>query len=249
MLEQTHRLMAAVACVGSLFLLNSATATARPTKGNRTVATFAKAKRIIGQLFAGKRRTFYCGCRFDADGAVSFSSCGYRPRRNPKRARRMEVEHVVPAHAFGQAFPAWRRGHQACVDGGKPYKGRRCALKVSREFRAMEADLFNLQPAVGEVNADRSNYSMAELPGEPRAYGRCDVEIHDRKIEPRPDIRGDIARTYFYMNWAYPGRGIIGRKQKRLFKGWSAADPVDAAERSRVRKIQKVQGNRNPFVR
>ena len=67
-------------------------------------------------------------------------------------------------------------------------------------FRYMEADLYNLQPSIGEVNQLRSHYSMAMIPGEPREFGRCDLEIEDRKIEPRPDIRGDIARTYFYMN-------------------------------------------------
>ena len=49
---------------------------------------------------------------------------------------------------------------------GKRYKGRRCASKVSLEFRLMEADLYNVQPAIGEVNGRRSNYSMAIIPGE-----------------------------------------------------------------------------------
>ena len=217
-------------------------------RGNQSISTFAKSKRLIAKIFAQRRQTFYCGCNFDASGTVNWRGCGYKPRTNPKRARRMEVEHVVPAHAFGHGFAAWRDGHASCVHKGKRYKGRKCALKVSSEFRLMEADLFNLQPAVGEINGNRSNYSMDELPGEKRAYGRCDVEIRERKIEPRPKIRGDIARTYMYMNWAYPGRGIIGSKRAKLFKRWSAQDPVDRPERNRVRTIEKIQGNKNPFV-
>ena len=112
----------------------------------------------------------------------------------------------------------------------------------------MEADLYNLQPTIGEVNGDRKHYSMATLEGEPRAYGACDVEISDRKIEPRPQIRGDIARTYFYMNWAYPGRGIVGKKRRKLFEAWDAADPVDAWEFERTQRIAGIQGNVNPFV-
>ncbi len=69
-------------------------------------------------------------------------------------------------------------------------------------FRYMEADLHNLQPAIGEVNGLRSNYSMAMIPGEKREFGKCDVEIEGSKVEPRPDIRGDIARTYMYMDQA-----------------------------------------------
>jgi deoxyribonuclease-1 len=81
----------------------------------------------------------------------------------------------------------------------------------------MEADLYNLQLAIGEVNQRRSNYSMAVIEGETRKFGRCDLEIEDREIEPRPDIRGDIARTYFYMGASYPGRGVISEKNRKLY--------------------------------
>ena len=113
----------------------------------------------------------------------------------------------------------------------------------------MEADLFNLQPAVGELNADRKHFSMAMIPGEKRSYGDCDFEVEGRAVEPRPEIRGDIARTYLYMNWAYPGRGIIARSKRKLFKAWDKADPVDKWEYERVRYLEKIQGNKNPFVR
>jgi len=72
---------------------------------------------------------------------------------------------------------------------------------------------------------------MAMIPGEAREFGRCDLEIQDRKIEPRPDIRGDIDRTYFYMNAAYPGRGIVSEKNQNLFDVWDKEDPVDDWER------------------
>tara|TARA_B100001093_G_scaffold494016_1_gene536932 strand:+ start:842 stop:1219 length:378 start_codon:yes stop_codon:yes gene_type:complete len=112
----------------------------------------------------------------------------------------------------------------------------------------MEADLFNLQPSVGEVNGDRSNYSVAMIPGEKRHYGGCDVEIFNRKIEPRPAIRGDIARSYFYMAWAYPGTGIISKKNRPLLMQWDRQDPVSPWEFERVRQIESLQGNKNPFV-
>jgi len=67
----------------------------------------------------------------------------------------------VPAHAFGQAFKEWRDGAPDCVDSkGRLFKGRNCARKMVKLFRFMEADLFNLQPAIGEVNGLRSHYSM-----------------------------------------------------------------------------------------
>jgi endonuclease I len=95
---------------------------------------------------------FYCGCAY-AGIEIELASCGYQPKKDPDRAKRLEWEHVVPAEAFGQSFPEWREGHPACVDSkGKAFKGRNCARKMSPQFRYMEADLYNLQPAIGEVN-------------------------------------------------------------------------------------------------
>jgi deoxyribonuclease-1 len=68
------------------------------------------------------------------------------------------------------------------------------------------------------------------------------------KIEPRPEIRADIARTYMYMDWAYPGHGIISRSNQKLFAAWDKEDPVDDWERGRARRIEAIQGNRNPFI-
>jgi deoxyribonuclease-1 len=89
---------------------------------------------------------------------------------------------------------------------------------------------------------------MAEIEGEQRRFGRCDFEIADRKVEPPDAVRGDVARTYLYMDAAYPGRGIVSRKNRKLFEAWSAADPVDAWECERARRIARVQGNVNAVV-
>lgn len=91
----------------------------------------------------------------------------------------------------------------------------------------MQADMYNLVPAVGEINALRSNYSFAKIPGEKREFGSCDIEIEDGKVEPPPGVRGDIARIYMYMDWAYPGHGIISRKNKKLFEAWGAKNLWD----------------------
>jgi deoxyribonuclease I len=76
----------------------------------------------------------------------------------------------------------------------------------------------------------------------------CDIEIENRKVEPRPEIRGDIARTYMYMEQAYPGHGIISQSNQKLFAAWDRLDPVDDWERERARRIEAIQGNQNPFI-
>ena len=218
-------------------------------RGNRTLESFPGATRHLMKIHGDKPRTFYCRCGFEPSKSIDLKECGYEVRKNKSRAARVEFEHVVPASVFGHQFDEWTKGHPACERKGKRFKGRSCAQKVSTRFQLMESDMYNLQPAVGEVNGDRLHYPMAEIPGEAREYGKCDVEIEDQLVEPASRIRGDIARTYFYMDWAYPEYGIIrSQAEREMFERWAAKDPVDRWERKRARRIAEVQGNTNPFV-
>ncbi len=218
-------------------------------RGNREVSSFRRAKTHVDEIYAGQEVTFYCGCEYAKD-TVQLSTCGYKPRKNSKRAKRLEIEHIVPAQVFGESTRAWREGNPECLDSKKaPYEGRRCAEKMSAAFRYMEADLYNLRPAIGEVNGDRSNYPPTIIEGEAREYGQCDVEIADQQFEPPPHVRGDIARTYFYMDWAYPNRGILTAESRAMFEQWDKEDPADDAERAWAAKVAQVQGNKNPFIK
>jgi len=220
--------------------------------GNTTNDSFNKSKQLLHNIIykdAASRQDIYCGCKYDEKKDVDFNSCGYKPEKDNQRAHRIEWEHAVPAEAFGQSFREWREGHPGCVDNrGKSFKGRKCAEKVNPEYRLMQADMYNLYPAVGEVNGLRSNYSMAMIPGNQYRFGECRTKIEDRKIEPRPEVRGEIARTYFYMERAYPGHGIISGKNEKLFQAWDKADPVDEWECERASRIAKIQGNINLVV-
>ncbi|CAK8721518.1 Deoxyribonuclease-1 [Candidatus Electronema halotolerans] len=220
------------------------------TQGNSTITSFSTAKTQLKKLYvgAGHFTTFYCGSTFDQDFNLDHSRSGFHYRVNEARANRVEWEHIVPAEAFGQSFSEWRDGHPDCMDSkGQPYKGRRCASKVNEQFNLMEADMYNLVPAIGEVNGDRSNYSYAMLEGEEREYGACNMEIRDQKAEPPDDKYGDIARGYMYMEAAYH-RGVISDKNVKLFEAWNRMDPVDRWECERARLIEKIQGNRNMIV-
>jgi len=224
-------------------------------QGNTKIQSFSKAKKILTKLYQQHQITFYCGCSYTGK-KVNHASCGYKPKRTHyksgkknTRAYRIEWEHIVPAHAFGKSFREWRDGDPKCISKkGKSFKGRKCAGK-NKNFARMEADLYNLVPAIGEVNGNRSNYSMAIIPGEVREYGGCDVEISERKVEPTEGIRGNIARTYLYMDNVYPHRGIISKKNRKMFEAWDKADPVDVWECERAKLIERVQGNENPFVK
>ena len=221
--------------------------------GNRKFQSFIKAKKaLLNQVYFDHRETFYCGCDFAEDKEI-IDYNGYKPRKQGNRSRRIEVEHVVPAKAFGQSFKEWRKQEPPnppiCrKKDGTPFHGRDCARKMSVEFRYMESDLYNLVPAVGEVNVLRQDYSFTMIQKKADQFGRCKIIIKNNKVQPPPNIRGDIARIYMYMNQAYPNHGIISSKNRRLFKAWAKEDPVDKWECTRGKRIYKIQGNYNSFI-
>jgi deoxyribonuclease I len=214
----------------------------------RIVDSYALAKRLLyGDVFAGQRETLYCGCPFDAERVPDVAACGYVSRGNSGRAGRIEVEHVVPASWIGQTRRCWRE--PICLDGkGRSFKGRDCCERIDPDYQRAHNDLHNLWPTVGEVNEQRSNYRFGMIPGERREFGRCDFEVDhgSRRVEPRPEVRGEVARIAFYMEHTHGVRLSDG--QRRLFSAWDRADPPDDFERDRNARIRSLQGNGNPFV-
>ncbi|MDD7909757.1 endonuclease [Pseudovibrio exalbescens] len=214
--------------------------------------SFSTAKKHLERSIykeVSERTSFYCGCSYSDEKQVDAASCGYEPRKNAKRGSRIEWEHIVPASRFGKDRVCWSEGHEACVTSkGKTYKGRRCCGKVDDEFRAMEADLHNLVPAVGELNGDRSNFRISSLEGEPRAYGACDFEIDftAKVMEPQEGIRGDIARAYLYMNATY--NMPLTDEERDMYLNWNEMDPPSDWELERNQRILFIQNNANPLI-
>lgn len=216
--------------------------------GNTTNDSFSHAKKMLGQVYTDHRITFYCGATYDAQGNVTLPD-GFITPKHEKRADKIEWEHALPAENFGQTFAEWREGAPECVDNrSKAFKGRKCAEKVNAEYRMMQADMYNLFPAIGAVNALRSNFNYAMLAGEPATFGSCDMKISGNKAEPPARARGQIARTYFYMQDSY-SRYHMSSQQEQLMKAWDKQYPVDKWECTRAKRIEKLQGNENKFVK
>lgn len=198
-------------------------------------------------------------------------SCGFEPKGTGVRANRIEWEHVMPASHIGEKISAWTEGHPDCVTKYREvrfcertstgeiqcttkiyqpstYKGRSCASKVSPQFRRMEGDLHNLYPSVGEVNGFRSNLPFGIIDGETQEFGQCDFEYNREMAEPAANVRGEIARTYFYMAEAYPTFISLDNTTRQLMLDWGKSDPVNEWECKRNRLIATLQGNSNPFV-
>ena len=214
---------------------------------NKTINNFSNSKKILLKIYTNNPYTFYCGCSYK-NKIPNLSSCGYKIYKNKNRANRVEWEHIVPASRFGKKFETWKYGSLKCITNGKKFKGRKCARKMNKKFRLIEADLYNLQPAIGEINQQRQNFKMSIIPGEKRNYGKCDFEVQNRFVEPSTNIRGDIARTYFYMADTYSNYIKLTKSELSLFLKWNNEDPVDEWECKKSKLIEKYQKNFNKFV-
>lgn len=205
---------------------------------------FNKAKTELIKIYKAhpEQKEFYCGCDFSWEGRkgiVDLKSCGYKVRKNEVRANRIEWEHVMPAHAFGNQLQCWQNGGRKACQSEPHY---------SVKFNTMEGDMHNLQPAVGEVNADRSNFGFNEFTKTFNQYGQCQfaTDFKNRQVQPRNEIKGMIARTYLYMADRY---GLnLSKNEKRLMSAWNKSYPVQRWECERNRIIESVQGNDNPFI-
>ncbi|MBX2812236.1 MAG: endonuclease [Myxococcales bacterium] len=212
-----------------------------PTGGPRT---YRSAKKYLYRLFPGPGKTLYCECHYNVEHEVDPAACGLpEDLSDSQRSRRVEWEHVVPASAFGDTFAAWQEGHPECGD----QQGRSCARKVSDLFNRMEANLYNLRPSVGSVNSQRSNRAMSAIPGQ-SYQGKCNLEIQNDEVEPRDEIKGDIARIYLYMDQTYPHRNVIRPEHHSEYLYWDQQDPVTPAECALVREIAPMQEHVNKVV-
>lgn len=131
-------------------------------------------------------------------------------------------------------------------------------------------DCHHLHASEKNINATRGNLDFAEVDtGSSDSYGN---KWNGSYFEPRDEIKGDIARSIFYMVIRYDGDDcdgcvldlevvngkadtnevISGQKGRigdlnTLIK-WHFEDPVDEFEKNRNNIVYSYQGNRNPFI-
>ncbi len=134
-------------------------------------------------IYAKGGETLYCGNKFGS-----------------RRGRGINIEHVFPM--------GWAMRSEGC-------RSRKSCRKRSSRFNRIEADMHNLYPARQEINKARSSIPFGMIKGEQRQFGRCDFEVDERqrKVEPRPESRGNIARAMFHMHNSY-GLKIFSRQGK-----------------------------------
>lgn len=168
------------------------------------------------KLYTDGGTSLYCNISFDPGGKLT-------------------GEHVYSA--------SWIAAHHGC-----PNRDECEAL----DYKRAEADLHNLWPALGNINSSRGNLNFAEIPGEGERKKKdlgCDdyerTSGSEAVVEPQDSVKGEIARSLFYMHTEY---GLPLRGMKKMLKKWNRQDQPDEMEHWRNDLIEELQGTRNPFI-
>jgi deoxyribonuclease-1 len=218
-----------------------------------------------------KGQTFFCHCPYSKK-QIEPKTCPFPDDKFFERQRKVEWTYIVRPEVFAPSFSSFEQGHTDCqraqsvptrssfnamgrswsylnyITTPKGFKGIDCVRKVDELFQRMEGDLYNIVPEVGAINALMDHYDLAEVFVFIPQFGVCDLALINQLLKPPDRLRGEVARIYFYMDHAYPGRGIVTDKNRNLLMKWDKMEPVSSWECDRARKILGIQGNENPFV-
>lgn len=200
------------------------------------MTSFEQAKKIVYRIFQKHPETLYCGCRYSDEKAIDFNSCTMKPVSLLNRAYNTEIEHMMPAEAFTQAF--------ACKS--------RAACKKNADYREVEGELYNLWPAVGSVNGIRGSKKYADFPGDPdtgeRGFDGCPftVDKDAKAVEPQNATKGIVARASLYMEEFH---GVpVPTPQKKMFEEWNQNHQPDSWEHEWNQAVAVYQGHHNHFI-
>ena len=99
------------------------------------------------------------------------------------------------------------------------------------------SDLHHIRPCDIQVNSSRGN----------KKFG-----VGGSYYTPADEYKGDVARIIFYLMVAYKEADSYSftsiAQSKEILLEWNALDPVSELEIVRNDKVEKIQGNRNPFI-
>jgi endonuclease I len=160
------------------------------------------------------------------------------------------VEAGLPGEEYDNGN-GWSREHVWAKSHGFP-----------SESQDAYRDAHHLRPCDISVNSARGTKDF-DNGGSPHSEAtECNTDSDS--WEPRPAVKGDIARMMFYMATRYEGENgdpdlelvdYTGTSTDTPYFGklstliqWNEEDPVDDFERNRNEVVFSYQGNRNPFV-
>ena len=142
---------------------------------------------------------------------------------------------------------------------------------IGEDYQGAGSDMYHIMPCTYDINSARGNKKFGEA-GNKSVTKKTDggtypLKIVDgNRVEVADAFKGDVARIVCYLFVHYTGsfgktnqytgtlvlRDIVdpaeGLTIEETLAKWNKLDPVDAMEQRRNDEVQKVQGNRNPFI-
>jgi deoxyribonuclease-1 len=191
------------------------------SKNHKAVGYNPAKKYLFGQLHLAQNAQGYYVKDLYCD--IEFTK-GIGPGNLPDQSQ-LNTEHTWPQSKFTKAFPN----------------------------DLQKSDLHHLFPTDSKANSTRGNFPFAEVT-ENQNLKNCPASrsgpstISGGKtfFEPPLSHKGNVARALFYFSVRY--KMPIDADQEEFLRRWSQLDPVDDAEMTRNNAIEKLQGNRNPFI-
>jgi len=151
---------------------------------------------------------------------------------------------VVPDIFFGRHMACMNEKVCINVFTKEKFGSPMCCRRINTTYKQMEADLFNLIPVVSEVALKQGVRIFDDVKKPMFSIGNIMFDMD--YMEPRDEVKGDVARVYLYMDERY---GLdLSQQQQEVFKRWHKLDPVDAHECTVAEIILKVQGGHNTLV-
>lgn len=206
-------------------------------------------KSVLHAIIDGHTEYPYTSTNTDTWDILKVSDC------NP--ANNSQLIMVYPGWSRSKAaeYPEWSREHVWSKSHGD-----------FGTTMGPGTDLHNLKPEDVSVNSAKNNRDFDNggtlyIDGD----GATGCHTSTYSWEPRPEVKGDIARIIFYMATRYEGdagepdleivdyvntapsnQPLYGKLSTLL--AWHLADPVDSFEMNRNNVIFSYQNNRNPFI-
>lgn len=191
---------------------------------NQTVLGYGPAKKILfGQLHLKQNSSGYFV--EDVYCKKNFNK-GVGPNNLPDQ-NQVNTEHTWPQSKFTAQFPN----------------------------EMQKSDLHHLFPTDSKANSTRGNFDFAEVTENKNLGSDCQASksgpsvaggTDDNFFEPPTDHKGNVARALFYFAVRY--KLNIPKNELDFLRHWNDLDPVDQEEKDRNDAIEKLQGNRNPFI-
>ncbi len=205
---------------------------------------------ILNDIYSDNSFTFFCGCEFRENG-VNYQKCSYYPKINNKNAHKIKWVKIIRMNDIIKNNTKLKKINKKCINKnwGKRKKNKCVKKNKIKLLNKLKKDLHLVYPVISQISKLTFNKDFKIINKEKRKFGECDLEVNKRFVEPRDEIKGDIARLYKYVSVKYEKDNLITKKKDKLFNTWSKNDPADDWECKRSEMIEKETGIVNPILK